>query len=908
MDNEKDLSSFISKLHNNAPNTENATAQTPSAPAQPLSEEFDCVVKEKNVNFADSVSIINQEQMHDDSLKQALEESMITHNQHTQKSKIDEEQEQLQRAIQLSMMETTSTNTDLTRMGMIEDAKTRTDDAPCGMRNVGSSCWYNAVIQCMFHVPALRRRILSSELRGTSLSTEFDAIRKTFTLLKGSKKSTIETADYVQVFKAHMPSGSTQQDVSEFVHKLLDVCESALKPEGTANAENPIKKLFYGTLKEIGKTDEEKDFTRDEEFGQCLVDIKPDVFDLKRSLDGLNEPNIERWFTRLPPVLLFQLKRYTYNTVLKTAQKLNHRIEFPEKLHMDRYEYQHRDVARKAYQTRQTLETQLFENEKNQIKLVNRDDVNIQKALNCINLLANEHANGTSNSELPSGMSVEKFRKIVNLIQPWSTHIDERQTHLKQVASNLRQEKFNLYRKTDLQHHRYLIVGVIVHQGETASSGHYWAFVRDRNEKWWKCNDGDVTPATWGDVCNDSYGGTSGSASAYSLIYQSQDQFDLDADTPDEELEPDQNDLIESHDNMTIPKDDKYDCIVTGVTQKNTVDNTAHYVGDEMEVDNAPNDDAFSQFIAALTKAENYSLIKAQLDVMAQQQSAQQNNEANYRLIFSNFCNALTPTDPSDETTKQIQRDLITAARYCDHDHEAFIAEFMKFKVYKNTRNMFNHYFYIFSLFMGFDIKWVQESEGHSVANGIEFGQITEKLDQLRMALKCYAALSETMAEYSQIYKLRLDKSSVEFDQIIQLVVFLVSRITNEMCLMMEQMSLEEQKNAFDHMEGYLFCFLYLHKVNESGSIQSDSLRSHVTSTLETIRNKWCSYVDETSQIQYKEGIRIHLENIFSETERLNMGLDKIESLNSNLTVQTALMEKFTKFLTEIELENDSMT
>ena len=261
-----------------------------------------------------------------------------------------------------------------------------------------------------------------------------------------------------------------------------------------------------------------------------------------------------------------------------------------------------------------------------------------------------------------------------------------------------------------------------MHQGETASSGHYWAFVRDRNEKWWKCNDGDVTPATWGDVCNDSYGGSTGSASAYSLIYQSQDQFDLDADTPDEELEPDQNgivtgleiilrniDLIESHDNMTIPKDDKYDCVVTGVTQKNTVDNTAHYVGDEMEVDNAPNDDAFSQFIAALTKAENYSLIKAQLDVMAQQQSAQQNNEANYRfefvckqanikkwrLIFSNFCNALTPTDPSDETTKQIQRDLITAARYCDHDHEAFIAEFMKFKVYKNTRNMFNHYFYI---------------------------------------------------------------------------------------------------------------------------------------------------------------------------------------------------------------------
>ena len=56
---------------------------------------------------------------------------------------------------------------------------------------------------------------------------------------------------------------------------------------------------------------------------------------------------------------------------------------------MDRYEYANRDVARKAFQTRQTIEHGLFENDKAQIKLVNPggNDVNIQKALNCINLL-----------------------------------------------------------------------------------------------------------------------------------------------------------------------------------------------------------------------------------------------------------------------------------------------------------------------------------------------------------------------------------------------------------------------------------------------------------------------------------------------------------------------------------------
>ena len=90
--------------------------------------------------------------------------------------------------------------------------------------------------------------ILSSDLRGVEISKEFDAIRKTFTLLKGSQKSWIEAADYVKVFKAHMPSGNTQQDVSEFVHKMLDVCENAF----TQNDINPVKQLFYGDIVQMG--------------------------------------------------------------------------------------------------------------------------------------------------------------------------------------------------------------------------------------------------------------------------------------------------------------------------------------------------------------------------------------------------------------------------------------------------------------------------------------------------------------------------------------------------------------------------------------------------------------------------------------------------------------------------------
>ena len=40
--------------------------------------------------------------------------------------------------------------------------------------------------------------------------------------------------------------------------------------------------------------------------------------------------------------------------------------------------------------------------------------------------IANEHANGTSKSEMPSGMSADKYRKLVSLLQPWLTHIDDK--------------------------------------------------------------------------------------------------------------------------------------------------------------------------------------------------------------------------------------------------------------------------------------------------------------------------------------------------------------------------------------------------------------------------------------------------------------------------------------------------
>ena len=156
-------------------------------------------------------------------------------------------------------------------------------------------------------------------------------------------------------------------------------------------------------------------------------------------------------------------------------------------------------------------------------------------------------------------------RLVTRVLDPFKTHIEVENTRLNKHKSDLRQKKYEIYQKSGLKndrnvfykrvykvllgphyklHARYLIVGVIVHQGDSTSSGHYWAFIRDKTEKWWKCNDSDVTPSTWEEVTKESFGGGSSGyaegSSAYFLIYQSEAQFEKDELDDDEELGCDQ--------------------------------------------------------------------------------------------------------------------------------------------------------------------------------------------------------------------------------------------------------------------------------------------------------------------------------------------------------------------------------
>lgn len=47
-------------------------------------------------------------------------------------------------------------------------------------------------------------------------------------------------------------------------------------------------------------------------------------------------PWTKRWFTKLPPVLTFELSRFEFNQSLGQPEKIHNKLEFPQIIYMDR--------------------------------------------------------------------------------------------------------------------------------------------------------------------------------------------------------------------------------------------------------------------------------------------------------------------------------------------------------------------------------------------------------------------------------------------------------------------------------------------------------------------------------------------------------------------------------------------
>ncbi|XP_053546090.1 ubiquitin carboxyl-terminal hydrolase 28 isoform X2 [Bombina bombina] len=261
----------------------------------------------------------------------------------------------------------------------------RDGDWPVGLKNIGNTCWFSAVIQSLFHLPEFRRLVQSyslpqsifetcqnrNEKRNISFMHELQYL---FALMTGSKRKFVDPSAALELLNdAFLSAEAQQQDVSEFTHKLLDWLEDAFQLAVNAESssdklENPMVQLFYGTFLTEGFR-EDKTFSNVETFGQYPLQVNG-FYNLSECIEGaMVEGEIEnlqtgssvkyrqeRWFTKLPPVLTFELSRFEFNQSLGQPEKIHNKLEFQEIIYMDRYLYKNKALIRKKREQIQKLQ------------------------------------------------------------------------------------------------------------------------------------------------------------------------------------------------------------------------------------------------------------------------------------------------------------------------------------------------------------------------------------------------------------------------------------------------------------------------------------------------------------------------------------------------------------------------
>jgi hypothetical protein len=306
------------------------------------------------------------------------------------------------------------------------------------LKNVGQTCWFSAVIQSLFYLPAFRSLVLNfpppsghcdtkNEDEKLALEQQYGGgdrrkkivefmleLRKLFALMVASQRKYVDPTRAVDILRGSIGTlqqnkdlinieTNNQQDVSEFTHIVLEWVEEAFKQDsnkefdnmmmdcekenneekeasgGLASnnadkksdndvSENPMSRLFYGKVLTEGSIHGDA-FVREEAFGQWPLQVNTftnihESLENSTAHESLDAPPLsstdpqqqqplsgqERWFLRLPPVLFLELSRFHYNKERKTPEKIHNRLDFPERIFMDRY------VADKKQITRQKRE------------------------------------------------------------------------------------------------------------------------------------------------------------------------------------------------------------------------------------------------------------------------------------------------------------------------------------------------------------------------------------------------------------------------------------------------------------------------------------------------------------------------------------------------------------------------
>ncbi|XP_032084993.1 ubiquitin carboxyl-terminal hydrolase 28 isoform X2 [Thamnophis elegans] len=454
---------------------------------------------------------------------------------------------------------------------------------PVGMKNIGNTCWFSAVIQSLFQLPEVRHLVLNyslpeaildscrsrSEKRNIAFMQELQYL---FALMLGTRRKFVDPTTALELLKGAFRSPEEQQqDVSEFTHKLLDWLEDAFQLTVEAEnprdrSENPMVQLFYGTFLTEG-FHEGKRFSKIETFGQYPLQVNgyknlheclEGAMVEKESETGPSKQAVtytqERWFTKLPPVLTFELSRFEFNQSLGQPEKIHNKLEFPPVIYMDRFMYSNKETIQAKREEvgklrdqmtllRQQLEKYLrYGSGSDRFPLPDMLQSVLEFARTKMSSAATTSTaettaakdpsetparpsrgpEETSEEPVPPGapVSEDEMSLVISCLQKWREEVEQDIEGLKASMQMLSESMDYVYADPQLCQVPYHLHAVLVHEGQ-ANAGHYWAYIYHLPRRaWLKYNDIAVTESSWEELERDSFGGLK-NASAYCLIYVS---------------------------------------------------------------------------------------------------------------------------------------------------------------------------------------------------------------------------------------------------------------------------------------------------------------------------------------------------------------------------------------------------
>uniref|UniRef100_A0A0N4ZHR3 Ubiquitin carboxyl-terminal hydrolase 7 n=1 Tax=Parastrongyloides trichosuri TaxID=131310 RepID=A0A0N4ZHR3_PARTI len=232
------------------------------------------------------------------------------------------------------------------------DSKRRTGFI--GLKNQGTTCYMNSLLQAYFFIDEFRRSIYKIPLTDASNSETSVtlAMQRVFYELQKNDQA-VSTEKLTKSFGWDPSDTLHQQDVQEFARVLLDNLELKMKNTSVADA---IPNLFKGTLKSYVRcTNVDYESCRFETVYDVQLNIKNcrniiECFENYVEAEPLDGPNKYDAgdhgfqdavkgliFLDLPKLLYLHLMRFRYEPQAETYMKVNDRCDYPAVLDLNKY-------------------------------------------------------------------------------------------------------------------------------------------------------------------------------------------------------------------------------------------------------------------------------------------------------------------------------------------------------------------------------------------------------------------------------------------------------------------------------------------------------------------------------------------------------------------------------------------